>query len=136
MEVMDKKIWPFAVAMFLTYGLSADEVAYVTADFLYWTARENGLAFAIVDHQHEINTPAKKGHVKQIPTESHAGFKLGAGGHLPYDCWDLYARWTHWQQDPTREVHANKKEKLFAPWLAPTLETNRPEEARAQWRLH
>ncbi len=136
MVSIPRNIWPFAALAFMTHSLLGDEFAYVTADFLYWTARESGLAFAIIDHQHEINTPAKKAHVKQAPTEWHAGFKVGAGGHLPYDAWDLYARWTHWQQNPTREIHAHKGEKLFAPWLAPTLETNRPGEARAQWRLH
>jgi hypothetical protein len=118
------------------YQVEGGANLFLTADFLYWTAREMGLAYAIKDDQNTQPTPAHDSKVKQVPTEWHAGCKVGLGYNTNHDAWDLYFNWTHYQQHPTRHVHANSDDQIIASWMAPFFTRYYPQSAQAKWDLH
>jgi len=86
---------------------------FVTADFIYWRANEDGLEFAfkadsIPTHGLEfafkadsiptpgiVNPqPVIDGKLKDLDFEWDPGFRLGLGYTFNYDGWDLYLNWT------------------------------------------
>ncbi len=79
---------------------------YVTADFTYWTAREDNLEFAVTEGTSSAfgeAPPSRKGHVFRPETRWRPGFKVGAGHDFCYDGWDIYAEYTWYHLRNTRE---------------------------------
>lgn len=74
---------------------------FLTGDFIYWKARQeelNSIAnFSFVQEGVERDIRVK---AKDIDFKFSPGFKLGLGGSLPYDGWDLYLNWTHLHNNP------------------------------------
>jgi hypothetical protein len=75
--------------------------ANVTAEasFIYWKATLAQLSYAASGVTSNTaytpaNTNAAKGTVKTPDFSFHPGFKLGFGGDLPHDGWDLWANYT------------------------------------------
>ncbi len=79
---------------------------YVTADFLYWQAREDNLAISVSSSYSQANgvsgspiippTPAfpEKGKAKYPDFKWRPGFKVGLGYDFCHDGWDLFAEYT------------------------------------------
>ncbi len=68
---------------------------FLTADFLYWQAREDNLAFGVTTDDTE-SSPIHNGHVINMDFKWHPGVKVGLGMHFPrHDNWDLFFEWTH-----------------------------------------
>jgi hypothetical protein len=65
-----------------------------SADFIYWTARMDGLGYAASGVTSNKDPVPKKGSIKNIDWEWDPGFKVGLGVNLPYDGWDLIAEYT------------------------------------------
>ncbi len=73
----------------VTHGIDA----FITADFIYWTSRMDGVAYAAgnrSDGTHSVS----KGQVYHPDWDWDPGFKVGLGLNLPYDGWDLYVNYT------------------------------------------
>lgn len=82
---------------------------YLTADFIYWTAREENLEFAMTrGTQSAVGAPATapKGKVYQPNSNWRPGFKVGVGYDLCFDGWDLYAEYT-WFRSTTHRSTSN-----------------------------
>ena len=69
---------------------------FITAEFIYWTAREDHLAFAAQGSlQDNLVTPeVRKGKVAEPGWKFSPGFKVGLGFITDHDGWDLYANYT------------------------------------------
>ncbi|CCB89362.1 mOMP-like family protein [Simkania negevensis Z] len=71
---------------------------FFTVDFIYWTAREEGLAYAMEGANASIfnaNLPTiPKGKILDPDWCFDPGFKVGAGLDMQYDGWDVYANYT------------------------------------------
>lgn len=70
---------------------------YLTADFIYWTVREDNLDFAMTQGSSMVfGAEAKppKGRVFRPETNWRPGFKVGLGHDLCFDGWDVYAEYT------------------------------------------
>jgi hypothetical protein len=70
---------------------------FFTADYLYWTAREQGLEFAttgIALTSLGNHAPAQSGHVFSPDWEWNSGFKVGIGVTFNERNWDLYLNYT------------------------------------------
>ncbi len=105
---------------------------FFTADYLYWSFSEGGLAFASVS-----NTPLVEGAAStKITIENqnhgwHSGFRIGAGGRLPHDNWDLYLNWTYFNFTNERSIHReNSVLPLFSPLGAVA------SSAKSKWHLN
>lgn len=78
---------------------------YFTADFLYWQAREDGLAYGVTSNFSPtalnafggslVGDPPVDGVVLNSDFDWHPGVKIGAGIDFERDNWDIYAEWTH-----------------------------------------
>ncbi len=88
--------------------LNRDTNVFVTGDFLYWSAWEDGLEFATdgltgVSGAGNVSTGSgKKYHLGQ---EWDPGFRLGLGGIFSHDGWDLYADYTWYLTDGDGNKH-------------------------------
>jgi len=70
---------------------------YVTADFIYWKAYEEGLAYAydgVPNAPTAVPPSAGSGKVFRPKFRWEPGFKIGVGNKFDHDGWDLYAQYT------------------------------------------
>lgn len=71
---------------------------FVTADFLYWTARQDGLAYVrsgIDDYNAVLSqTNASSGKTYFPENKFSPAFKVGVGLNLAHDGWDVYLDYT------------------------------------------
>jgi len=63
---------------------------FITADFIYWTVREDGMFHAVSG----VGPNVGKGRVHDLDWEWDPGFKVGLGFNLPHDGWDIFAEYT------------------------------------------
>ncbi len=113
---------------------------FLTTEFLWWVSKEDGLYYV----QSRFNGPAVPpgskifdGHLHKVKPEFRPGFRVGFGGNMGYDEWDILLNWT-WFQSKAKD-HA--KGSLLTLWanpgiIAPPESTLAAEFARAQWTLH
>lgn len=80
---------------------------YVTADFTYWTAREDNLEFAMTQSERVVSgtsTKAPKSRIYQLDSHWAPGFKVGVGHDLCFDGWDVYAEYTWFNSTVKRKT--------------------------------
>ena len=90
----------------------------ISADFIFWTAREDGLAFAASGHKNFVNRTPKSGEVYHPNFSFDAGFKVALGYATPHDGWDVWGEYT-WLQSHAgrRSVSQNpNKTNLLRLW--------------------
>ncbi len=124
---------------------------YLTADFIWWRAQEDGLEYAM-NGVGNGNTNADKGSLHKPHFEYEPGFKVGMGLKFRHDGWDLYAQytWLHSDGDETK-VHtdsdgdSNVVSNIFIPSSSQNpvtgttsyiLQTTDMREAEGKWSLH
>jgi hypothetical protein len=122
---------------------------FVTADLLYWTAREQMTGYVLEGKDIDftegvapgIRTPGPNAKIKNFATEWNWGYRVGIGYNFNHDQWDLYFNWTHYQQETTSHANLkNSEQQFFATWLQPsegsTFFSFFPQHAKGQWKLH
>jgi hypothetical protein len=69
---------------------------FMSADFIYWYAQQDGLEYAFAGElgNNRTNPNPSHSHIKQADRKWEPGFKLGAGLEFEHDGWDLFAEWT------------------------------------------
>ena len=89
---------------------------YLSADFIYWTVREDGLEFAMTGSGSTTVTTGK-GSVYNVGEKYEPGFKVGAGVTFDHDKWDLAAEyiWLHSSESQTRNNTAADTSTLMVP---------------------
>lgn len=119
---------------------------FVTADFIYWQARQDGLSFAQEgNYRFNNNVPqsAHKGSFKNVDFGFEPGFKAGIGVDFRHDGWSLLANYTWLDQFDARGSARNNPDQrgqlgsgFFTDILPNTLVSPVPlESARARWKL-
>lgn len=101
--VPDKAVTPSARTC---QGLNG---AFISGDFLYWKARQEDLIYAsFIEITQDRNTTVESLKPVEVDFEFDPGFKIGAGGDLPFDGWDLYLNWTHFHNSISSSVSSNE----------------------------
>lgn len=80
---------------------------YVTGDFIYWLGRTEELFFVGDISRFEVDANGNilsRGKGEEVNFQYDPGFKLGVGGNLPFDGWDLYLNWTHLHNHPSTSL--------------------------------
>ncbi len=67
---------------------------HLTVEFIYWTAREDHLAFAFKEPTESSGTVTGQGRVFDPDWNFEPGFKIGFGVLQNHDGWDVYANYT------------------------------------------
>jgi len=70
-------------------AVRGDWNAFLTADFIYWTVRQDGMAYAVSGAGTNVS-----GRVHGMEWTWDPGFKVGLGVNLPHDGWSLFAQYT------------------------------------------
>jgi hypothetical protein len=94
-----------------------DNNVYLSGEFLYWTAYEDGLYYADKINQQDQSNPT----IHKIIEPTYPwkpAFSLGLGTYLKYDQWNLEANWTYFH---TRTIN---KVKALSPSAGSLLQTN------------
>ncbi len=113
--------------------------AFITGDFIYWTARMEGLAYVITGIGDQISSVGR-GSTKYPDWSWKPGFKAGIGLNLPHDEWDIYAQYT-WYYSSASDTTNSRGNGMLAPWnvsdilsLIPNNESI--QQARGAWDIH
>ncbi|NGX47125.1 MAG: hypothetical protein K1000chlam3_00494 [Chlamydiae bacterium] len=95
---------------------------FLTAEFLYWTARQDGLEFAFTNNvtQSTTSTHSEKGKIFHPDWRMEPGFKIGLGIFFDCDGWDLYANYTWLRTRNTDETALPKDLKILRPLIFST----------------
>jgi hypothetical protein len=113
---------------------------FITADFIWWKAVQEGTEYAFTGVKVGDNLPAfqsaSKGKVKSVGDDWAPGFKVGLGLNLSHDGWDLYSQYT-WLR-PSNSNSLSSDNGVIANTFAlggdgPFVFAN---SAKANWDLH
>ncbi|MBI3211392.1 MAG: MOMP family protein, partial [Simkania negevensis] len=109
--------------------------AFITADYLFWTARVDGCGYAFTGAANGGANPPK-GSVQHPDWEWKSGFKGGLGLDLPHDGWDLYCQYTYFHSQACDAAEGNTLQPLWNIGntfsISPTSTIN---QARVKWKL-
>ncbi len=115
---------------------------FLTADFLWWSANTDSLYYA----QSNFGTPTTaippdgsvdfSGHLQRVKEKWGPGARVGFGGNMPYDEWDIYLNWTWFHADPTDSAKEHENGPLLVLWSHPDNDATRfATLAHAKWDL-
>ncbi|MBY0529143.1 MAG: hypothetical protein K2P51_03030 [Rhabdochlamydiaceae bacterium] len=105
---------------------------FVTADFIYWNAHENGLPLAVRNKGSTTNL--SNADVVYLKSEWDPGFRVGVGYNLPHDGWDTTFTYLHFFTDADRHTHAQGGRADFASQGADQDSFNT--KSKGHWNLH
>jgi len=109
---------------------------FLNTEFLWWVAKEDGLYYAQGGYMGAPPTPGTKafnGHLHKVKPHFRPGFRIGFGGNMGYDEWDIFLNWT-WFQSHARD---DTKGLLLTLWGHPDLDgADGASSAKAKWHLH
>lgn len=109
---------------------------YITIDFLYWTAREDQLTFAIQEPIQTVSgvpSVSSRGTAYQPDWGFGPGYKLGFGSLYDHDGWDIYAEYTSFSKETgSRSAKADANERLT---IKPAALLSPAQEISAKWKL-
>ncbi len=122
------------------YGPFLRQGFFLTADFLYWIAHEEGLEYATTGVIGTAQTSSvAQGSAQKLNFKWKPGFRVGLGWTLPNSYWDLSANWT-WYHSTAKGSATSSTTTVNSLWpslLAPVLSTEQGalSSASANWRL-
>lgn len=114
---------------------------YLTADFIWWRAQEDGLNFSFDGVSTTAGTDASGGHIHHPKFKYEPGFKVGFGLKFKHDGWDLYANYTWLRtdfKDTEKKVHTHTSSQLsnyFVAGTTPSFATIAG-ESKGEWAMH
>lgn len=85
---------------------------FIDADFIYWTARQDGLSYALTSNipltaaATENYQTYASGKSLYVNNKYSPGFKVGAGLILDHDGWDLYFQYTWFRTHPSSSTNS------------------------------
>jgi len=112
---------------------------FVTADYLYWTARESNLEYATTGFTNDATTSVVKGKTQTPKFGFDSGFKATLGWSFGHDSWDTLATYTWFQSNHnTNSIKASFDQGLYPATsifmdLSPGDYFNK---AHTNWNLH
>ncbi len=132
------------VLVFLFFLSSLFGEVFTNFDFLIWQARADGLEYAYKNSGSQNDQKLKS---FEPDFDFEPAFKVGVGGYLPYDSWELNALYTFYQTNShTTESFsfdrtASPGPGMISVWTYPAAFSNNNTGARFQtaknrWRLH
>ena len=117
---------------------------FLDVEFLWWVAKEDGLFYAQNGFTNQQTTAVPpdgtiefNGRLEKVHPHWHPGFRIGLGGNMLYDEWDIFLNWT-WFKSHTKE---KKHGLLLVLWGHPDVDSpgntaTGASSAKGNWRLY
>jgi hypothetical protein len=113
---------------------------FLNTEFLWWVAKEDGLYFAQSGFTNEATSAVPPdgtkdftGRLEKVHPHWRPGFRVGFGGNMSYDEWDIFLNWTWFKCHTERET----KGSLLPLWGYPdAVNGNIASKAKGEWKLH
>lgn len=106
---------------------------FITADFIYWTVRQDGMFHAVSG----VGPNVSKGSVYDLDWEWDPGFKVGLGFNLPHDGWDLFADYTWIRSSISGSAKQDAETtNLVSYWSINGTPLQALSSSRATWDIH
>jgi hypothetical protein len=87
---------------------------FLSADFIYWEAREKGLELGTFEYHVATKTP---GNVVNLDWKYQPGFKVSLGYNSESDDWTFYAQYTFFHNMIFKELDQANLSSVISPWL-------------------
>lgn len=101
-------------------GKASKPGADLNVDYLYWTAREDGLEYAYDGNQpspgNTSSPSASKGKVYYPHSDWQSGYKIGLAAYTAYDGWDLSGEYTWYKLSTQGHIQAGVPSTLKRTW--------------------
>lgn len=121
-----------------------NQTGLFTVDLLIWDACEEGLEYAYRNTQTQMNQKLTS---FEPDSKFEPAFRIGVGGFLPYDQWEIAALYTYYHTDRHHSKTSNFDPSstpgpgMISTWTYPTAFNNqnlgaRFQTAENQWKLH
>ncbi|MCB1110913.1 MAG: hypothetical protein KDK64_08020 [Chlamydiia bacterium] len=104
---------------------------FLTADFIYWTVRQDGMFYAVSG----VGAGAS-GSVHDVDWSWDPGFKVGAGFNLPHDGWDIVAEYTWIHSDAGNTTSQQAAQSNLVPYWIINQSVALLTRAHANWDVH
>lgn len=117
---------------------------FINAEFLWWVAKEDGLYYAQSGYTNEKTTAVPpdgtvdfSGHLKKVQSHWHPGFRIGLGGNMSYDEWDIFLNWTWFRSHADSDSRGSQRRgNLLVLWGHPdAADAQVAERAKGIWKL-
>ncbi len=108
---------------------------FLTGDFLYWMAEQEGLDYAFKAKGTDGSTPITDGRVKSITPDWGIGFRIGLGYRLPHDQWDLYLQGTRYFNTTEHRQEVHNHQFISIPFATIPGATDALKVDPAKWHL-
>ncbi len=116
---------------------------FLNTEFLWWVAKEDGLYYAQGGYT-GVQTSAVppdgatnfRGHLKKVKPHFRPGFRIGIGGNMGYDEWDIMLNWTWFQSHARGDSHKQVLTLWGHPQVSPPSDINGSTSSKAKWSLH
>ncbi|MCB1072363.1 MAG: hypothetical protein H7A41_01360 [Chlamydiales bacterium] len=115
--------------------INSDWNVFLTADFIYWTIRQDGMFYAVTG----AGANASGGSVHDLSWDWNPGFKVGLGFNLPHDGWDVFAEYTWIQTSPSGSKSQDATNANMIPYWNVTgfsLANGTLVKSKADWDAH
>ncbi len=104
---------------------------FLTADFIYWTVRQDGMFYAVSGAG-----AGASGSVHDVDWSWDPGFKVAAGFNLPHDQWDIIAEYTWIHSDASNTTSQDAGLSTMIPYWLVNGSTDFLTRAHANWDVH
>lgn len=85
---------------------------YITADFIYWKARMDGLEYVVTGIGSPQSPSEVRGRVYNVDFDGHLGFKVGLGLKIGHDGWDVNLGYTWLHSKESDHFHGEGGQEL------------------------
>ena len=98
---------------------------FLNTEFLWWVAKEDGLYYAQSGYWNQATDAIPpngamdfQGHLQKVKPLWRPAFRLGFGGNMSYDEWDLFLNWTWFSSEARKSSHGS----LLTLWGHPDID--------------
>lgn len=112
---------------------------FLTGDYIYWTARQENMAYASTGFTNNNEQSVHSGRAAQMKYKFRTGFKAGLGISFGHDYWDTSWNYTWFQSNHNKGSVQGGPGAGLTPSFTPFLNLTADDyftNASAVWRLH
>lgn len=111
---------------------------FLNTEFLWWVTKEDSLYYAQSGYSNAQTSAVPpdgtinfNGHLERVTPDWFPGFRIGLGGNMDYDEWDIFLNWTWYKSHAQDSSHASSRGVLLVLWGHPDVDSSATQTAKA-----